>query len=261
MKPITLNNLEIRLAESEAEVVAAQRLRYRVFYDEMGATPSPEVAARGCDCDDFDPLCDHLIVLDTERPADGNHVVACYRLLRRSVVEANDRRFYSEDEFDVGPLRRYPGEVVELGRSCVDIDYRTRSAMQLLWSGLAAYVFLHDIAVMFGCASLHGTDLDALMPMLSYLHHSHLAPEELRPRALPEHYVDIGGVPREAIDPRAVLAELPPLIKGYLRVGGFIGDGAFVDRQFNTTDVCIIVKTDMVTQKYLRHYQKQAGQG
>ena len=260
MKPIRLNNLEIRLAESEAEVVAAQRLRYRVFYDEMGATPSPEVAAQKRDFDAFDPLCDHLIVLDTERPADGDHVVACYRLLRRSVLDAHGGRFYTEDEFDVGPLRRYPGEVVELGRSCVDVDYRTRSAMQLLWSGLAAYIFLYDIAVMFGCASLHGTDLDTLMPMLSYLHHGHLAPEELRPRALDEHYVDIGVLPCEDIDPRAVLAELPPLIKGYLRVGGFIGDGAFIDRQFNTTDVCIIVKTDLVTQKYLRHYQKQSSQ-
>jgi putative hemolysin len=110
---------------------------------------------------------------------------------------------------------------------------------------------------MFGCASLHGIDLPALMPVLSYLHHRHLAPANLRPRALPHRYVDIGSAPADSIDEKAALAELPPLIKGYLRVGGFIGDGAVIDRQFNTTDVCIIVKSDLLTEKYLRHYQKQ----
>ena len=140
----------------------------------------------------------------------------------------------------------YPGEILELGRSCVDPAYRQRPAMQLLWSGIAAYVSHYGIALMFGCASLPGTDPDALALPLSYLHHHHLAPLGLRPRALADRYVEMGRLDRQAIDRRRAVAALPPLIKGYLRLGGFVGDGAVIDEQFNTTDVCIVVKTDLV---------------
>jgi putative hemolysin len=130
--------------------------------------------------------------------------------------------------------------------------------MQLLWRGIAAYVFHYQIDLMFGCASLHGIDPDALAVPLSFLHYHHLAPPALRPRALPELYVDMRRLPPQAIDPAKALAEVPPLIKGYLRLGGFVGDGAVIDRQFNTTDVAIVVKTDLVTDKYYRHYERQA---
>ena len=132
----------------------------------------------------------------------------------------------------------YPGEILELGRSCVDAAARNRPTMQLLWRGIAAYVFHHQIALMFGCASLPGTDPDALAVPLCYLYHHHLAPPALRPRALPERYVDMRRLATDAYRSGAALAELPPLIKGYLRLGGFVGDGAVIDRQFNTTDVC-----------------------
>ena len=130
--------------------------------------------------------------------------------------------------------------------------------MQLLWSGIAAYVFYYSIDLMFGCASLPGIDPDALAMPLSYLYHHHLAPADLRPRALPERYVDMRRLRSPAIDPARALAALPPLIKGYLRLGGFVGDGAVIDEQFNTTDVCILVKTDLITEKYSRHYERQA---
>jgi putative hemolysin len=131
--------------------------------------------------------------------------------------------------------------------------------MQLLWRGIAAYVFRHKIDLMFGCASLPGTDLDTLAPQMSYLWHHHLAPERLRPRAVPGRYIAMDRMPSEAVDTRRALNELPPLIKGYLRLGGFIGDGAVLDHQFNTTDVCIVVKTDLITDKYTRHYERKAG--
>jgi L-ornithine Nalpha-acyltransferase len=246
--------LRARLATSADDIDAAQALRYRVFYEGLGARPFSETLRRQRDMDRFDDDCDHLLVLDQGRGGAGL-VVGTYRLLRRPVA-ARLGGFYSADEYDLAPLLAHPGEILELGRSCVDPTYRQRAVMQLLWSGIAAYVFHHGIALMFGCASLRGTDPDALAAPLSYLHHYHLAPSSLRPRALRERYVDMCRLTMGAFDPVLALAALPPLIKGYLRLGGFVGDGAVIDEQFNTIDVCICVKTDLVTQKYSRHYER-----
>ena len=249
-------NLKARLARSRSDVEAAQSLRYRVFYDEMKANPSAETAAMRRDADSFDAACDHLLVIDPARHDLPGGVVGTYRLLRRSRARVHGS-FYSSDEYDISIFEDYPGESLELGRSCVERDYRNRPTMQLLWRAIAVYVFHHDIAVMFGCASLPGTDPEALGLQLSYLYYYHLAPPALRPRAIEERFVDMRILPREAIDPRATLARMPPLIKGYLRLGGFVGDGAVVDHQFNTTDVSIVVKTDLVTDKYYRHYERE----
>jgi L-ornithine Nalpha-acyltransferase len=248
--------LQVRLAETPADIDAAQALRYRIFYERLGARPLPEMARRRRDIDRFDDDCDHLLVLDHSCGAGADTVVGTYRLIRRETA-ARLGAFYSANEFDIAPLVDQPGEILELGRSCVDPAYRQRSAMQLLWSGIAAYVFYYEITLMFGCASLPGTDPDALAMPLAYLHHHHLAPPPLRPRALPERYVDMRRLPPNSIDPARALAALPPLIKGYLRLGGFVGDGAVIDAQFNTTDVCILVKTDLVTEKYSRHYERR----
>jgi putative hemolysin len=184
-------------------------------------------------------------------------VVGTYRLIRRPAA-AQFGSFYSAAEYDIAPLIAYPGEILELGRSCVDAGYRARPVMQLLWSGIAAYVFHYDIALMFGCASLPGTDPDALAAPLSYLYYHHLAPPALRARALPERFVDMRRLDPAALDPLRTLAGLPPLIKGYLRLGGFVGDGAVIDPEFNTTDVCVIVETELVTRRYSRHYVRQS---
>ena len=245
----------MRLAETPADIDAAQALRYRIFYESLGAHPLPEMACRRRDMDRFDDDCDHLLVLDHSRGTGADTVVGTYRLIRRETA-ARLGAFYSANEFDIAPLVAQPGEILELGRSCVDPAYRQRSAMQLLWSGIAAYVFYYEIVLMFGCASLPATDPDALATPLSYLHHYHLAPAALRPRALAERYVNMCRLDSCAIDSAKALAALPPLIKGYLRLGGFVGDGAVIDTQFNTTDVCILVKTDLVTEKYSRHYER-----
>lgn len=253
---LRIGNLEVRLARNDAEIDAAQKLRYEVFYHEMAARPTPEMAARERDFDDFDPLCDHLLVIDHNRGSGPEGVVGTYRLIRREAA-ARAGAFYSSHEYDIGRLIAQPGEILELGRSCVDTAYRTRGTMQLLWRGIAAYVWELKIALMFGCGSLPGTDLKTLALPLSYLYYNHLAPEELRPVALADRYADMRLLAPELIDKRRALGELPPLIKGYLRLGGFIGDGAVIDHQFNTTDVCIVVKTDQVTEKYYRHYDRQ----
>ena len=253
---ILQGGLEARLAVSEEDIAAAQALRYRVFYEEMRAKASAETARLERDIDDFDAVCDHLLVIDPKRRDLAGGVVGTYRLLRRAEADRN-AGFYSAEEYDISHLEEYPGEILELGRSCVEASYRNRPTMQLLWRAIAAYVFHHDIVLMFGCASLPGIDPQGLRLQLSYLYYYHLAPPALRPRALDARYVDMKIVPRWEIDPRAALSEMPPLIKGYLRLGGFIGDGAVVDHQFNTTDVSVVVKTDLVTDKYLRHYERE----
>jgi L-ornithine Nalpha-acyltransferase len=253
-------SLQVRLAETMADIDAAQALRYRVFYEEMGASPSPEMAHIERDFDSFDGICDHLLVVDHARGSGAQAVVGTYRLIRRPAA-ARHGGFYSEAEYDIGDILAYPAEILELGRSCVDAAARNRPTMQLLWRGIAAYVFQHDIALMFGCASLPGTDIDALAPSLSYLYHRHLAPPGLRPRALPERRIEMRRLAADALDRARALGDLPPLVKGYLRLGGFVGDGAVIDHQFNTTDVCVVVKTDLVTDKYYRHYERQARDG
>ncbi len=249
-------NLGVRLAVTAAELDAVQALRFRVFYGEMGASADPATRASGRDRDRYDTVADHLLVIDHAIGPGAEGVVGTYRLIRRAAAETAGG-FYSLAEYDLGPILHFPGRLLELGRSCVDADYRNRAVMQLLWGGIAAYVFDHRIDLMFGCASLPGTDPDALAAELTYLYEHHLAAPELRPRALPERYVDMRRAPPGTVDARHALALLPPLIKGYLRLGGFVGDGAVIDRQFNTTDVAIVVKTDLVTEKYYRHYERQ----
>jgi putative hemolysin len=248
----TDGGLKVRIATTQAEVEAAQRLRHRIFYQEMGATPTDEVVRLGRDIDRFDAHCDHLLVIDPGR-ADAP-VVGTYRMLRRSVAERCGG-FYSEDEYRLDPLLARSGEVLEVGRSCVDLDYRNRAVLQLLWQGIANYVRRHQIGLLFGCASLPGTNPGQMKRPLAFLHHNFLAPKHLRPRAVQKRHVRLDVLPADRIDAAAAWRELPPLIRGYLRVGGRIGDGAVIDPQFNTTDVCIVLEISDVTQKYLRHYQ------
>jgi putative hemolysin len=249
-------HLGVRVATTEAEIDAVQALRYRVFFEEMGAAPDEAARAVRRDRDAFDPVADHLVVVDHEIGSGAEGVVGTYRLIQRHAAEQVGR-FYSSDEYDITPMLQYPGRVLELGRSCVDAAHRSRAVMQLMWRGIAAYVFCHKIDLMFGCASLPGTDPDALGPELSYLYFNHLAPPALCPRAIESRYIDMRRIGPERLDRKRALAQLPPLIKGYLRLGGFVGDGAVIDWQFNTTDVAIVVKSDLITDKYYRHYERQ----
>jgi L-ornithine Nalpha-acyltransferase len=251
-------DLEVRLARARREVAAAQALRYRVFYKEMGATASLGTWILGRDVDRYDSSCDHLLVIDRQRrglaPWVSGQVIGTCRLMPRTVAVRN-AGFYSAGEYDLAPLLAFPGECLELGRSCVDPEYRKRAVIDRLWTGIADYVLGRQIGLLFGCASLPGTCLEELAGPLSYLHHFHLAPPELRPRAVAERYIDMRLRPACEIDPRTAWAALPPLLKGYLRLGAWVGDGAVVDSQFNTVDVCIVLQTRQVTERYLRHYE------
>jgi putative hemolysin len=249
-------NLGVRIAITDAERDAAQALRYRIFYNEMGARPDDRARRMQRDIDIFDDVADHLLVVDHAVSSGPKGIIGTYRLVQN---EAADQigRFYTSAEYDISTITGFPGRLLELGRSCIDREYRGRAAMQLLWRGIAAYVFLHRIDVMFGCASLPGTDPEKLETELTYLYHNHLAPPALRLRAIPSRYIEMHRIDPTSFDHRRTQQTLPPLIKGYLRLGGFIGDGAVIDHQFNTTDVAVVVKTDLITDKYYRHYERQ----
>lgn len=249
-------NLGVRIAATEEEIEAAQALRYRVFFEEMGAQPDERAARLKRDIDEFDAYADHLLVIDHAISSGAAGVVGTYRLMQGDAA-GKLGRFYSESEFDISPLKEFPGRLLEVGRSCVDVRYRGRAAMQLLWRGIASYIFLHQIDVLFGCASLPGTDPDALGEELTYLYHNHLAPPALRVKALPERRVEMLRRDPLTVDRRRALTGLPPLIKGYLRLGGYVGDGAVVDAQFNTTDVAVLVKSELLADKYYRHYERR----
>ncbi len=257
---LRMGQLGVRIATTPDEIDAVQALRFRVFYTEMGAKADADAALAQRDRDAFDAIADHLLVVDHSIGPGPEGVVGTYRLIRREAA-ARIGHFYAADEYDISAIERTAGPLLELGRSCVDARYRDRAAMQLLWRGIAAYVFHYKIDLMFGCASLPGIDTDTLATELSYLYYYHLAPPDLRPRALPHRYIEMRRLDRDEIDPKRALTALPPLIKGYLRLGGFVGDGAVIDAQFNTTDVAVVVKTELVTQSYYRHYERQARDG
>jgi len=260
--------LKLRLAASERDVLAAQRLRYQVFYEELGARADLLTRASGLDCDRFDAICDHLLVIDETRRGDADvrdgRLIGTYRLLRHEVALANGG-FYSQSEYDLGPLldRHADLRLLEVGRSCVARDYRGTAVAELLWQGIWDYVRKHGLTAMMGCASLAGTEPDLLADELSFLAHHARAPEEWRASALPQRYVEMARRPIAEVDQRAVLRRLPTLIKGYLRIGSYVGDGAVIDWQFNTTDVLILLPVSRINPKYFAHYgaPAQASEG
>lgn len=258
-----LGNLEVRLARSRGDVRRAQRLRYQVFYEELSAIPDVSALINRRDEDDYDAICDHLLVVDRgSLPANRRRllrkprVIGTYRMLRQEVAERYDG-FYSSGEYDIQPLLATKGSrhrFVELGRSCVLKPYRSRRTLEILWQGIWTYLREHRGDVMIGCASFAGTDPERHAMALSYLHHNALAPEDWRVRAHDGQYIDMNMMPASDIDRRAVMRSLPPLIKGYLRVGAFIGDGAVIDRQFGTVDVFVIMPVADINTRYFAHF-------
>lgn len=229
---------EARLARTAGEVRQAQALRYRVFVDELGGGGDGVDHALGLEADAFDAVSRHLLLIDHDAP--GAPVVGVYRLIDGAAA-AKAGGFYSEGEYDLGPLKASGRRLLELGRSCLAAEYRGGAGMMHLWTALAGIVLGEGIEILFGTASFHGTDAEALAPQLSLLHHRHLAPADIRPRALEPAAFPL--IPEDRIDRTAAMLAVPALIKAYLRLGGFIGEGAFTDHAFNTTDVCLVLDT------------------
>lgn len=253
-------SLVVRLAK-DIEVQACLRLRYRVFYEELGAKPHGDIAEQRMDSDRFDAVCDHLVVVQTdgEHAADpifvkDGELIGTYRLLRQEVAERNSG-FYTQSEFDIAPvIAAHPDlRFLELGRSCVLKPYRTKPIVELLWQGIWNYVRHHGMHVMLGCASLEGTDPESHALALSFLAEAR-APRPWIVQAHAEHRIELQRLPREQVDQRQALKCLPPLIKGYLRLGCYIGSGAVIDRQFNTIDVLVILPVSRINARYFKHF-------
>ena len=245
---------QLRLAVTDQDRRAAEKLRYDVFVRELGGDGDLVDHAAGLERDCFDPVADHLILVDPERDADAlDHVVGAYRLLTEAQA-AETGRFYSESEYDLRPLKSSGHSLLELGRSCIHRDYRGGLALKQLWSGLASYIQARDIRILFGVASFHGTDTNDHAAALSHLYYRHLAPKPLRVRAQADAYAPMDILNADAVDRVAAMRDVPALIKSYLRLGGFVGDGAFVDHAFNTTDVCLILDMAGVSQNDRARY-------
>jgi L-ornithine Nalpha-acyltransferase len=255
----TFGSLEVRLATTKKEIRKAQRLRYKVFYEEGGAKADRTAALIRRDVCPYDSACDHLLVIDhaaVNRFAKPKpKVVGTYRLLRQDRADAH-HGFYSAQEYDVAPLLARHGSkrFLELGRSCVLAPYRSKRTLELLWRGIWAYTKHYRIDALFGCASLEGTNPLAHAASLTFLWHFANASEEWNVRALEARHVPMQIVNRDSVDKRRALAALPPLIKGYLRCGAKVGDGAVVDRQFGTTDVFIIMPVAELDLRYIEHF-------
>lgn len=243
-----------RLARDEADLRAAQRLRYEVFVAELGGDGALVDHDARLERDRFDPYFDHLLLADESR---GGEIVGVYRMLRDDQA-AKAGQFYSEDEYDIHVLKSSGRRVMELGRSCLAEGYRGGAAMYHLWNGLGQYVVDHGIEILFGVASFHGRDLEKLAQPLSLLYQRHLAPEPLRVCAVSEHFQRMNLVPEDQIDRRAAMLQVPALIKAYLRLGGFVGNGAFVDHTFNTTDVCLVMDTERLNDRQKAIYSRGA---
>ncbi|MBN8293815.1 GNAT family N-acetyltransferase [Rhodobacter sp. NTK016B] len=251
-------NYAVRLAASEADLLSAQRLRYAVFVEELGAQCSGADHVARLERDALDPHFDHLLLIDRHAdPQELNHVVGVYRLLPQDRAEALGR-FYSDAEFDLTPLRASGRKLVELGRSCVHPAHRRGASMVHLWNGLAEYVIAREIEIMFGVASFHGADPQRHAEALSWLYANHLAPEALRVTLRPGSEPPLVLPDPAGIDRRAALAAIPPLIRAYLRLGGFVGQGAFIDRDFNTTDVCLIMDTSAMSERAFDYYTRKS---
>jgi putative hemolysin len=242
---------EMRLARDAADLRLAQALRYEVFVAELGADgPLVDHTAR-LEADRFDPFFDHLMLFDRTRA--GNPCVGVTRMMRETRAREAGQ-FYCDDEYDLGVLRASGRRLLELGRSCLHPDYRGGTAMAQMWSGLAAYVEAHGVEVIFGVASFHGTDVTPLAAQLSFLHHRHLAPPALRVTAREPGRQRMDLIAQADLDRAAASRKIPALIKGYLRMGGFVGAGAFIDHAFNTTDICLVVDVARIPARHRGFY-------
>lgn len=254
-----LGTLETRLARTKTEIREAQAIRYDVFFREMSAAPNPITRLLGRDKDGWDAVCDHLLVI--ERAGGGERIVGTYRFLRAEIARLARRSFYTQSEFDVAPLmaRHSALNFMELGRSCVLPDWRTRRTIELLWHGTWAYVLSNRIDVMIGCASFRGTDPAALAEPLSFLFHNAGPGEGWDVPARGRERVAMDLMPADAVNAKRALHALPPLIKGYLRLGARFGREAVIDRRFGTTDVLVILPVANISPRYLDYYGADAG--
>lgn len=255
MSLVNSSQLEIRLAKDQEEIFESQRLRYKVFVDEFGAKVSVKNKNKSIESDKFDSYCDHLILIDKSvRNLVGKPlIVGTLRLLNSTNANKFDG-FYSAAEYNLDKMLELKKNLLEIGRACVDKNYRGHLALHLLWLGLGKYVVERNIAVIFGVASFNGNDPTHFSSALSLLNHKYGASKMLEFKALAPNSVDMNMISVEELDYRKAMSQMPSLIKAYLRMGARVGDGAFVDTKFNTVDIGIIIEVELMGSKYKKLY-------
>lgn len=233
------SNLQVSLARNADEVKEAQRLRYKVFAEEMGAKMAGN---NGLDSDGFDAFCDHLLVRDTHT----QQVIGTYRIL--SPKQANEAgSYYSSGEFDLSRIHHLLGNTVEVGRACVHRNYRSGGAITLLWAGLAHYMMAHGYEHMIGCASIPMHDGGhAAASIYHFLKDKHLCPVEYR--VFPHVHLPIESLHHD------IPIDCPPLIKGYLRLGAKICGEPAWDSYFNTADILVMLSLSNMNKRYATHF-------
>lgn len=236
------HKLQVGLAVTQGDIRAAQRLRYQVFVDELGATLSD--ARHGMESDLFDPYCQHLLVRDTEYDL----VVGCYRILTDSQAQLAGG-YYSQSEFDLSNILALPGRFMEVGRTCVHPDYRNGATLGLLWSGLARYMTLNKYQYLIGCASIPmNLGIRQVGAICKHLRQYHLSPPEWRvfPR------VPVPLLHEETTETLSV--DIPPLLRGYMHLGALICGEPAWDPEFNVADLFILLDTGRLNTRYMRHF-------
>lgn len=253
----SIDRFSVVITRSPELIKESQALRHRVFYQEMAGQAVDTLSPPTLDEDEFDMHCDHLIVLYQNENKQEPEIIGTYRILRHEDM-LKLGRFYTQSEFDISNLMTHKGEkVMELGRSCVDPTHRNGTVIQLLWRAIAAYIEQYDVQTLFGCASFSGTDMRQHQIGLSYLHHYHRLPVDMQPTPLPHVRANFDLLPIDQIDKRRAFVGLPPLIKGYLRLGAYVGEGAVIDQECNTTDVCIVLDRTLMTERYFSRFSNE----
>ncbi len=251
------NRFEVRFAETSTEVKRSQELRYKVFIEEMGGRPCQSSSEQYLEKDEFDDHCRHLILIDHKKNGKKviQKIIGVIRLILGS--EAKLRLgFCSSREYDLNLLLSLGQNCLELGRTCIEKPYRNSLALHYLWKGLGSYTKANDVSFLLGLASFPGNDVKKISMALSFINEKYLAPPEIRPKALKNGFIDMAIIPRSEINRSEALLQMPSLLKGYLRLGARVGEGAFIDRKLNTIDVCIIIDINQMLDKYKDYYGK-----
>jgi L-ornithine Nalpha-acyltransferase len=251
-------HMKVRLTQNADEIAVAQKLRHRVFHEDRGLS-SDNIF--GLDADTYDAIAHHLLVIEPAegRPsefalADGN-LVGTYRLITQEGAAARGG-FYSEQEYDLSPLLTRKPELrfLELGRSCILKEARGAQAVELLWQGIWDFVREHKIDVMLGCASFEGTDVVRHAEALRFLARHGPVPAEWHVMAKAERVCTLPSPPSETRGDKNILQDLPPLVKGYLRLGCYFGEGCVIDHEFNTIDVLVILPVAAINPRYFARF-------
>ncbi|MDR0319590.1 MAG: GNAT family N-acetyltransferase [Rickettsiales bacterium] len=248
MAMTTMGEFETRLAKGKAERKAFLKLRYKVFVEEEGKKPSEEEKKAREETDSFDKYAEYMLVFHKKK------VIGGYRIITKKAADENDG-FYTETEFDIAKVKKIRGNIAEMSRACIAKKYRENQlAISMLWLGLGNYILRNKIVAMFGVASFVGLKPVASAQALSYLYYNSLAPKSVRAKALPGKFDRMDILPKEYVDEEKAFAEMPPLVKGYLRLGAEFGQGVFMDEPFNCYDIFVTLQTRKISKVYQKRF-------